>query len=143
MRYHQEGRGECLSARHSLVRVLILIKVYLCDSGAQFLDGTTDVTRTWVSYQWPSSSYKVSLGLRVALWQPDGGREAVLHPGSAGPYRHRYCYIPYWHYRLRDVSPLQRMYPTVWVDSGLAIPGQGDICGKMDLVRNPWCSREM
>lgn len=24
-------------------------KIYLCDSGAQFLDGTTDVTRTWVS----------------------------------------------------------------------------------------------
>ncbi|ELU40899.1 aminopeptidase P [Rhizoctonia solani AG-1 IA] len=24
-------------------------QIYLCDSGAQFLDGTTDVTRTWVS----------------------------------------------------------------------------------------------
>lgn len=23
-------------------------QIYLCDSGAQFLDGTTDVTRTWV-----------------------------------------------------------------------------------------------
>jgi Xaa-Pro aminopeptidase len=25
-------------------------QIYLCDSGGQYLDGTTDVTRTWVSY---------------------------------------------------------------------------------------------
>lgn len=24
-------------------------QIYLCDSGGQFLDGTTDVTRTWVN----------------------------------------------------------------------------------------------
>ncbi|KAF7323583.1 RNA helicase [Mycena kentingensis (nom. inval.)] len=32
---------------HGLPYTYLLPKIYLCDSGAQFLDGTTDVTRTW------------------------------------------------------------------------------------------------
>ena len=39
-------------------RQLSVKELYLCDSGAQFLDGTTDVTRT-VSFGEPSHKEKV------------------------------------------------------------------------------------
>ena len=40
-------------------RKLTTTELYLCDSGAQYLDGTTDVTRT-VSFGEPSLKEKVS-----------------------------------------------------------------------------------
>lgn len=40
-------------------RKLSIHELYLCDSGAQYLDGTTDVTRT-VSFGEPSFKEKVS-----------------------------------------------------------------------------------
>lgn len=41
-------------------RALSTSELYLCDSGGQYLDGTTDVTRT-VSFGTPSDKEKVSL----------------------------------------------------------------------------------
>jgi hypothetical protein len=43
-------------------------QIYLCDSGAQFLDGTTDVTRTWVSEL--RESFHSKFIARVAFWHP-------------------------------------------------------------------------
>ncbi|TFK61424.1 putative Xaa-Pro aminopeptidase P, partial [Pluteus cervinus] len=37
--HYQPTRGDCAVIKKD--------QIYLCDSGAQFLDGTTDVTRTW------------------------------------------------------------------------------------------------
>ena len=45
--------------------------LYLLDSGAQYLDGTTDVTRT------------------VAIGEPSRGDARPLHPRAEGPYRAR------------------------------------------------------
>ena len=43
-------------------------EIYLCDSGAQFLDGTTDVTRTWVGQsQEPFHSQLIAW---AAFWDP-------------------------------------------------------------------------
>ncbi len=52
-------------------RVLENGSLYLVDSGAQYLDGTTDVTRT------------------VAIGNPTRGNARPLHPGVEGPYRAR------------------------------------------------------
>lgn len=41
-------------------RELSTKELYLCDSGAQYLDGTTDVTRT-VSFGEPSPKEKVTI----------------------------------------------------------------------------------
>ena len=43
-------------------------QIYLCDSGAQFLDGTTDVTRTWVGE--PQESLYWQLTARTAFRHP-------------------------------------------------------------------------
>ena len=42
----------------STARKLSVTELYLCDSGAQYLDGTTDVTRT-VSFGQPTPKEKV------------------------------------------------------------------------------------
>ncbi|CAE6463122.1 unnamed protein product [Rhizoctonia solani] len=62
-------------------------QIYLCDSGAQFLDGTTDVTRTW-----------------VALRNTNGRREAGIHSGSARPYFDRHSGLPKRDDGIRAVS---------------------------------------
>ena len=46
-------------------------RIYLVDSGAQYLDGTTDITRT------------------VIVGKPIGGNARPLHPRAQGPYRAR------------------------------------------------------
>lgn len=43
----------------STARKLSVDEIYLCDSGAQYLDGTTDVTRT-VSFGQPKPKEKVT-----------------------------------------------------------------------------------
>ena len=43
-------------------------EIYLCDSGAQFLDGTTDVTRTWVRRS--REPFHSQLITWVAFWDP-------------------------------------------------------------------------
>ena len=40
--------------------IIDLNKIYLCDSGAQFLDGTTDITRTYFFGENPSQEQKVA-----------------------------------------------------------------------------------
>ena len=55
--------------------------LYLVDSGAQYLDGTTDITRT------------------VDRRQADGGDARPLHPRAQGPYRARRGAFPQGHHR--------------------------------------------
>ena len=57
--------------------------LYLIDSGAQYADGTTDVTRT------------------IAIGTPTRGDAAALHAGAEGPYRHRHGAVPQGHARAR------------------------------------------
>ena len=47
-------------------------ELFLVDSGAQYEDGTTDITRT------------------VAIAPPDSGNARPLHPGAEGPHRDRH-----------------------------------------------------
>ena len=59
-------------------RQLSASELYLCDSGAQYLDGTTDVTRT-VSFGEPSLKQKVCVGGMVSV-------EYILIPISVMSY---------------------------------------------------------
>ena len=55
--------------------------LYLVDSGGQYLDATTDITRT------------------VALGEPDGRDARAVHAGAQGPHRHRHRRLPGGHRR--------------------------------------------
>ena len=70
-------------------RPLEMDSIYLVDSGGQYPDGTTDVTRT------------------VAIGTPTRGDERPLHPGPQGPYRGRPRALPGRHARLaaRQLRP--------------------------------------
>ncbi len=50
-------------------RALETGSLYLVDSGAQYLDGTTDVTRT------------------IAIGEPTAEMRGPVYPGAEGPYR--------------------------------------------------------
>ena len=52
-------------------RSIVPGELFLVDSGAQYLDGTTDITRT------------------VTVGEADGGDARPLHPRAQGPHRHR------------------------------------------------------
>ena len=58
--------------------------LYLLDSGAQYLDGTTDITRT------------------VAIGEPERRDARPLHPRAQGPYRAGDGALPEGHDRLRS-----------------------------------------
>ncbi len=55
--------------------------LYLLDSGAQYLDGTTDITRT------------------IAIGDPERGNARPLHPRPQGPHRARHGALPERHDR--------------------------------------------
>ncbi|CAE7168224.1 unnamed protein product [Rhizoctonia solani] len=71
-------------------------QIYLCDSGAQFLDGTTDVTRTWVS-PLLSNRNPEQFRLHLALRNTNGRREAGIHPGASRSHFYRHSGLPKWH----------------------------------------------
>ena len=64
--------------------------LYLIDSGGQYLDATTDVTRT------------------VALGQPDGRDAGPLHPRAEGHDRDRDGGLPRGHHRRRSSTRFAR-----------------------------------
>ena len=106
-------------------------QVYLCDSGAQFLDGTTDVTRTWVGT--PQKFPHQQLTARTAFWRPKTRGKAGFYPCPAGSYCDRYRGFSHWHDRFHAVRflSLSRHQPN---DSPLATRGLADHYGKMGSV---------
>ena len=76
-------------------RKLTTEELYLCDSGAQYLDGTTDITRT-VSFGQPKAKEKVTFPMifktntQTLFFFPAG----MLYTSSEGPHCFMLSNIP-------------------------------------------------
>ena len=75
-------------------RLLSPNELYLCDSGAQYLDGTTDVTRT-ISFGEPSHKEQVSkmvviINIVTVYYYYYSG---MFYLGTEGPHSPLFCYI--------------------------------------------------